>query len=101
MAADRYGLLARRVAERVAERDQVQEVIGMQVADQDRVDVDVVAMAAQLGEDTVAAVKEQREVALLDQISAACPGGVLPGWLLAQHRNLHGSPLRSSRRLTM
>ena len=69
-------LLARRVRERVAERHQVEEVVGVQMADQHRVDVDVVADAAELREDAVAAVEQQREVALLDEVAAACAAGV-------------------------
>ena len=78
--ADGHGLLARRIAQGVAERDQVEEVIGVQVGDQHRIDIDVVAVPAQLGEHSVAAVEQQREATLLNQVSAACPGRVLPGW---------------------
>ena len=42
-AGDRHRLLARRVGERVAEGDEVEEVVGVQVGDQHGVDVDVVA----------------------------------------------------------
>ena len=47
-ARHRNRLLARGVGEGVAEWDQVQEMIGVQVADQDRIDVDVVDMVAEL-----------------------------------------------------
>ena len=42
-AGDRHRLLARRVGERVGVGDQVEEVVGVQVGDQHRVDVGVVA----------------------------------------------------------
>ena len=42
-APNGHGLLARRVAERVAERDEVQAVVGVHVPDDHRLDIDVVA----------------------------------------------------------
>ena len=86
-AVDRHRLLARRVGQRVGVRDEVEEVVGVQVRDDDRVDVDVVAEAAQLGEHAVAAVEQQRRVALLDEVAAAGAVGVLPGRRLAQDRD--------------
>ena len=78
-AGDRHGLLARRVGERVAERDEVEDVVGVQVADQHRVDVHVIAEAPELREHPVAAIEQQHEVVLLHQVSAAGPADVLPG----------------------
>ncbi len=77
-AVDGHGLLARRVGERVGERDEVEEVIGVQVRDDDRVDVHVVDEPAQLREDAVAAVEQQAEALFLDQISGAGAVDVLP-----------------------
>ena len=55
----RHGrLLARRVAQPGGERHEVEDVVGVQVADHDRVDVDVVDGAAQLGEHARAAVEQ-------------------------------------------
>ena len=78
-AADRDRLLAWRVAERIAERDEIEEVIGVQVADQNGIHVDVVTNAPQLGEHAVAAIEQERAIPLLHQIAAASPAGVLPG----------------------
>ena len=58
MRSSAHGLLSRRVRERIAERDQVEEVVGVQMADQDGVDVDVVTEASQLREHAVAAVEQ-------------------------------------------
>ena len=88
-AADRHGLLARRVGQRVGERDEVEEVVGVQVRDDDRVDVDVVDEAPQLGEDAVAAVEQQVEAVLLDEVAAAGTIRVLPGRRLAEHGDAH------------
>ena len=59
--AARDRLLAGRVGQRVGERDEIEEVVGVQVRDHDGVDVDVVDEAAQLGEHAVAAVEQQAE----------------------------------------
>jgi hypothetical protein len=56
----------------------------MQVRDDDGVDVDVVAEPAELGEDAVAAVQEQADALLLNEVSAAGAVGVLPGRGLPQ-----------------
>jgi len=72
-------LLARGIRERVTERDEVEDVVGVQVADQDGVDVDVVTEAPQLREHPVAAVEQQREVPVLHQVAAAGATRVLPG----------------------
>ena len=85
-AVDRGGLLARRVGERVGERDQVEEVVRVQMRDHDRVDLGVVAEAAQLGEHAVAAVEQDRGPVLFDQVAAAGSVRVLPGRRLAEHR---------------
>jgi hypothetical protein len=68
-------------------------VVGVQVTDQHRVDVDVVAVATELGEHTVAAVEQEREIVLLDQVSAARPARILPRGGLAQHGDTHAAPL--------
>ena len=86
---DRHRLLARRVGQRVGERHEVEEVVGVQVRDHDRVDVDVVDEAPQLGEHAVAAVEQQVEAVLLDQVAAAGPVRVLPGRRLAEHGDAH------------
>ena len=74
--SDRDRLLAWCVGERITERDQIEEVIGMQMADQNGADVDVVPEAAKLREDPVAAVQQQREILILDQVAAACAPGI-------------------------
>jgi hypothetical protein len=56
----------------------VEEVIGVQVRDQHRVDRGVVDDRAQLGEHAVAAVEQQREPVVLDQVSTARAGSILP-----------------------
>jgi hypothetical protein len=53
-------------------------VVGVQVRDDDRVDVDVVDEAPQLGEDAVAAVHQQAESLFLDQVTGAGAVDVLP-----------------------
>src|SRR5947209_15638591 len=78
----------------IAVRHQIEEVIGVQVGDQDRVDVDVVTDQAKLGEYPVTAVEQQPVARLLDQVAAACPAGVLPRRRLAQNGDLHCAPLR-------
>ena len=72
-------LLARRVGERVGVRDEVEEVVGVQVGDHDGVHVHVVDPLAQLGEDPVAAVHQDGGVVLFDQVARAGAAGVLPG----------------------
>ena len=57
---DRDGLLPRRVGQRVGVRDEVEEVVGVEVGDDDRVDLGVVDPLAQLAEHAVAAVEQDR-----------------------------------------
>ena len=54
-------------------------MVGVQMADDDRVDVDVVDVAAQLGEHARAAVEQHGLPAALDEIARAGAVGVLPG----------------------
>jgi hypothetical protein len=89
-AVDRDRLLARRVHERVRVRDEVEDVVGVQVRDDDRVDVDVVHELAQLREHAVAAVEQQDRVLLLDEVSAARAAGVRVGRRLPEDRQAHG-----------
>jgi len=91
-ALHRHRLLARRIGQRVGERHEVEEVIGVHVRDHHRIDVAVVAKAAQLGEDAVAAVHQQRDAVLLDQVAAAGTVGVLPGRTLSKHCDAHREP---------
>lgn len=56
----------------------------MQVGDQDRVDLGVVQVLAELSEHAVAAVEQHVGLARLDQEAAAGAPGVLPGGRLAQ-----------------
>jgi hypothetical protein len=65
-ASNRHRLLAGGVRERAAERAEIEEVVGVQVTDQHRVDIDVLHVIAELGEHAVAAVEQQREVPLFD-----------------------------------
>ena len=78
-AVDRRRLLARRVGERVGERNEVEEVVRVQVRDHDRVDLRVVAEAAQLREHAVAAIEQDRGAVLFEQVPAAGTVRVLPG----------------------
>jgi len=71
--------LARAVGQRVGPRHEVEEVIGVQVADDDGVDRRVVDLGAQLREDAVAAIEQQTGVVLLDEIAGAGTARVLPG----------------------
>ena len=57
VAGDRHRLLARGQQERVGVRDQVDEVVGVDMRDHDRVDVGVVDRLAQLPEHAAAAVE--------------------------------------------
>ena len=94
---DGHGLLARRVGQRVRVRDEIEEVVGVQVRDDDRVDVDVVDVAAQLREDPVAAVEHELRAVRLDEVPAARPARVLPRRRLAEDGDPH--PLDSTRDL--
>ena len=94
-----HRLLARRVRQRVRERNQIEEVVGVHVADDHRSDIDVVAESPQLREDAVAAVEQQPEPVPLDQIPTAGASGVLPRWRLPQHSDTHLTPLFLARRL--
>src|SRR5205085_3286009 len=76
-ARDGDGLLAGRVCERVAKGDQIEEVIGVQVTQEDRIDIDVVDVTTKLGEHPVAAVEHERVAVLLDQVAAAGAVGIL------------------------
>jgi hypothetical protein len=62
-------------------------VVGVEMGDDDRLDVDVVDVLAHLPEDAVAAVQQEARPALLDQVAAAGTAGVLPGRRLAEHRD--------------
>ncbi len=76
--ADRHGLLARRVDQRGRVRDEVEDVVGVQVRDHDRVDLPVLAVAAQLAEHAAAAVEQHAGAVRLDEVAAARPSRVLP-----------------------
>ena len=73
-----HRLLTGRVCERVAEGHQIEDVVGVEMADQNGVDVDVITEATQLGKNPVAAVEQQRELPMLDQVPAAGTVDVLP-----------------------
>ena len=72
-AVDRHRLLARRVGERVGVRHEVEEVVGVEVRDDDGVDVDVVDPLAQLPEHAVAAVDDDRAAVFLDEVARNRP----------------------------
>ena len=81
-------LLARRVRQRVGERDEVEEVVGVQVRDHDRVDLDVVGEArAACRTRRCRSRAATRTPAVLDQIArctrrpASCQAGDLPSTL--------------------
>src|SRR4051794_2500059 len=92
-AVDGYRLLPRRVREGVAERDEVEEVVGVEMADDDCVDLRVVTEAAQLREDAVPAVEHDRGVALLDHVARAGSPSVLPGRRLPQDGQAHSGAM--------
>ena len=70
----------RAVAQARRVRDEVEDVVGVQVADHDRVDVRVVDVAAQLGEHAGAAVEQHGRCAgpACDEVAGAGAVGVLP-----------------------
>ena len=88
---DRDRLLLGRVGQRVGVGDEVEPVVGVQVREDDRVEVDVVEVQPQLREDAVAAVEQHVDRIRLDQVAAAGSPGVLPGRRLAEDR--HSQPL--------
>jgi hypothetical protein len=92
-AVHRHGLLARRVGERVGERDEVEEVVRVEVRDHDGVHVHVVDPLAQLAEHAVAAIDHDSRAVLLEEIARAGAAGVLPGGRLAEDRQPHGGSL--------
>ena len=92
----RHGLLARRVGQRVRVRDEVQEVVRVQMRDHDGVHVHVVHLLAELREHAVAAVEQHARAVVFHQIARACPSRVLPGRRLAQHREPHASDSKRS-----
>ena len=75
---DRDGLLARRVDQRRRVGHEVEDVVGVQVRDDDRVDLPVLAVAAQLAEHAAAAVEQHACAVRLDEVAAARPSRVLP-----------------------
>ena len=83
------GARAWRVGERVGERHEVEEVVRVQVRDHDRVDRGVVGELAQLREHAVAAVQEQAEALVLDEVPRAGAAGVLPGGRFTEDRDPH------------
>ena len=89
VTADRNGLLAGRIGQRVGVRDQVKDVISVQVRDQHRVELGVVEVLTELREDAVAAVKQQPSPPVLDQVSAARSPGILPGGRFAEDSDAH------------
>ncbi len=78
------------VGQRVGEGDEVEEVVGVQVADDQRVHFRVREALAQLGEHAVAAVQEERSPALVHEVAAARAAGVGPGRRFAQDGDAHG-----------
>ena len=83
-------LLLGRVDQRVGEGDEVEEVIGVEVGEDHRVDLGVVDPLAELPEDAVAAVEQDLRLVGLDQVAAAGAAGVLPGRRLAEHGDFQG-----------
>jgi hypothetical protein len=86
----RHRLLARRVSKRVRERDQVEEVVRVEVGDHHRVHVHVVDPLAQLAEHAVPAVDHDRGAVFLEQVARAGAAGVLPRRGLAEDGQPHG-----------
>ena len=71
-------VLPRPVRERVGERDEVEDVVGVQVREDDGVDRGVVREAAQLREDAAAAVDQHPAALLLHEVAGAGTVDVLP-----------------------
>ena len=80
---------ARAVGERVRVRDEVEEVVRVQVRDHHHVDVVVVHGRAELREHAAAAVEQQPHPGLLDEVAGAGAVGVLPAGRLAEDREAH------------
>ena len=85
----RRGPFARPVAQAGREGHEIEDVIGVQVRDHDRVDRGVVRMAAQLGEHPRPAVEQHDLAATLDEVAGAGAVGVLPGGGLPEDRDAH------------
>src|SRR5829696_2105866 len=92
-------LLLRRVDQRVGVRDEVEEVIRVQVGDEDAVDLGVVDALPELAEDAVPAIEQDLRRVRLEEVSTASPPGVLPGRTLAEHGELHDRPMSPARTL--
>ena len=88
-AVDRDRLLTRRVGQGEGVGHEVHEVVRVEVRDEDRVDVHVVMAAAQLAENSVAAIEHDRRAVLGHEIAAAGATGVLPRGRFSQHGELH------------
>ena len=81
--------LARPVAQPGGERHEIEDVIGVQVRDHDRVDRGVVHVPAQLGEHPRPAVEQHDLAATLDEVAGAGAVGVLPGGGLPENGDAH------------
>jgi hypothetical protein len=68
-------------------------VVGVEMGEDHRIDVDVVDPLPQLPEDAVAAIDQDRRVVLLHEIARAGASGVLPGGRLAEHGDPHEATL--------
>ena len=79
----------RPVGQRVGVGDEVDEVIRVQVADHDHVDGVVVHHRAQLREHAAAAVQQQAQAVLLDEVAGTGAVGILPTGRLAEDREPH------------
>jgi hypothetical protein len=83
---------------RAEQRVQVRDVIGVPVADEDRVDGVCRDQLEQPWEDRIAGVDQQPEPGLLDQVPAARATGGRPGAGAPQDRQLHGLTIASRAR---
>ena len=77
---------AKPVSQREAVREQIECVVGVEVADQDRVDRQRIRKGTQLREDAPAAFEQQRETGVRDQITALRAACVRHCRRLAKHR---------------
>ena len=82
---------ARRVGQRVGVWHQVEAVVAVEVADNDRVDLGVVDPLAQLAENAAAAIDEELRTGRFDEVAAAGSTSVWPRRRLAKNCDLHSA----------
>ena len=68
----------------------------MEMGEQNRVDVDVVAVLAELREHAIAAIQEQGVAVVLDEVAAASASDVRPSRRFSKHGDPHATLRRDS-----